>query len=272
GAPSGADAGQEQEGGRGGGTAGSPGARRGTATAMARASALPLPVTSPRAQQALDRTKTPPAGPPPMLRVPVWTRATLANGAELIVSEKHDLPLVAFTITLMGGANQFEPAGRQGLAGLTASMMSEGTKTRDGEALSNALQLLGTSVSVGIGSESGSIGFLSTSSKFGPTLDILADMLLNSTFPPEALERLRGQRLAALTQARAQPRAIADRVFPRLLYGNTHPFGLFTTEASYKAITRDDIVAFHKSYFESGRALVTVVGDVNATAVRAVID
>ena len=48
---------------------------------------------------------------------PAWTKATLANGAELIVSEKHDLPLVSFTITFLGGANQFEPAGRQGLAG-----------------------------------------------------------------------------------------------------------------------------------------------------------
>ena len=165
--------------------------------------ALALLATAPRAQQALDRTKTPPAAPPPVLHVPAWTKATLANGAELIVSEKHDLPLVSFTITLAGGANQFEPAGRQGLAGLTASMMS------DGEALSNALQLLGTNVSVGIGSESGSIGFLSTTTKFAPTLDVLADMLLNSTFPAEALERLRGQRLVALTQAKSQPGAIA---------------------------------------------------------------
>jgi predicted Zn-dependent peptidase len=234
--------------------------------------ALALLATAPRAQQALDRTKTPSAAPPPVLHVPNWTKATLANGAELIVAEKHDLPLVSFTITLLGGANQFEPAGRQGLAGLMASMMSEGTKTRDGEALSNALQLLGTNVSVSIGGESGSIGFLSTTTKFAPTLDVLADMLLNSTFPPAALERLRGQRLVALTQAKAQPGAIANRVFPRLLYGNTHPYGLFTTEESYKAITRDDILAFQKSYFEPGRALVTVVGDVNAATAQATID
>ena len=246
-------------------------ARRVTAAA-ALTIALVMPAGGSRAQQALDRTKTPPAAPPPVLRVPVWTKATLANGAELIVAEKHDLPLVSFTITLLGGANQFEPAGRQGLAGLTASMMSEGTATRDGEALSNALQLLGTSVSVGFGSESGSIGFLSTTSKFAPTLDILADMLLHPTFPAEALERLRGQRLVALTQAKAQPRSIADRVFPRVVYGNAHPYGLFSTEESYKSITRDDIVAFHKSYFEPGRALVTVVGDVGATTVQAVIN
>ena len=135
------------------------------------------------AQQALDRNKIPPPGKTPTLRVPAWTKTTLANGAELIVSEKHDLPLVSFSLTILGGSLQFEPADRRGLASITASMMSEGTKSRNGEELSNALQLLGTSVSVGIGTESGSMSFVSTAGKFGATLDILADMLLNSTFP-----------------------------------------------------------------------------------------
>src|SRR6266571_3677841 len=103
-----------------------------------------------QAQQPLDRTKIPPPGKTPELRVPAWTKTMLGNGATLIVSERHALPLVSFSITFLGGANQFEPAGRRGLAGLTASMMSEGTKTRNGEALSNALQLLGTNVNTNI--------------------------------------------------------------------------------------------------------------------------
>jgi len=97
-------------------------------------------------------------------------------------------------------------------------------------------------------------------------------MLLNSTFPADALERLRGQRLVALTQARAQPGAIAGRVFPRTLYGSSHPYGRFSTEASLKAITRDDVVAFHKEYCQPGRALVTVVGDVTAAGVKPAVE
>ena len=224
------------------------------------------------AQQAFDRKKVPAPGKTPDLRVPTWTKSTLSNGADFIVSEKHDLPLVSFSITLLGGSAQFEPADRTGLASITASMMSEGTKTRDGEALSNALQLLGTSVSTGIGSESGSISFVSTSSKFAPTLEIMADMLLNSTFPADALERIRAQRLVALTQARAQPEAIASRVFPRVLYGNTHPYGRVTTEESLKAITRDDVAKFHAAFFEPGRALITVVGDVTPAGAKAAVE
>lgn len=223
-------------------------------------------------QQTLDRTKIPPPGKPAVLHVPTWTKATLANGAELMVSEKHDLPLVSFSITILGGAYQYEPADRRGLASITASMMSEGTKTRDGDALSNAMQLLGTTVGFAIGGESGSISFVSTSGKFAATLDILADMLLNPTFPPEALERLRAQRLVALTQAKAQPGSIASRVFPKVLYGTAHPFGQNVTEESYKTITRADVLAFHKAYFQPGRALIMVTGDVNPAGVKATVD
>jgi zinc protease len=223
-------------------------------------------------QQSVDRTKVPPIGKAPQLRVPTWTRTTLANGAELIVSEKHDLPLVSFSIIFLGGADQFEQAGRRGIGSLTAAMLSEGTKTRDGEALSNALQLLGTNVSTAVSGESGSMGFVATSSKFAPTLAILADMLVNPTFPAASLERLRAQRLVALNQAKAQPAAIAGRVFPRVVYGDGHPYGQPVTEQSVTAITRDDVLAFHQNYFKPGRALITVVGDVASSAIKPVIE
>jgi len=222
--------------------------------------------------QQLDRKKVPPAGKPPVLHVPTWTTTKLSNGAQLIVSERKGLPLVSFTISFVGGANQFERAGRVGIASLTAAMMREGTKTRDGEALSQALQLLGTNVNVSVGGESGSISFLSTTEKFPATLDILADMLLNPTFPTPALERLRAQRLVALNQSNAQPNAIGNRVFSRVLYGGDHPMGRDVTEASIKAVTTDDVASFHRDYFKPGRAIITVTGDVDAASVKATIE
>src|SRR6185436_3772831 len=132
--------------------------------ALALAAALIISIANIAAiaqQQTLDRTKVPPPGPTPVLHVPTWTKTQLANGATLIVSERHNLPLVQFSLTFVGGANQFEPVNRRGLAALTASMLSEGTKTRTGDQLSDALQLLGTGVGAGVGAEEGSIGFVS---------------------------------------------------------------------------------------------------------------
>ena len=224
------------------------------------------------AQQTLDRTKQPAPGPTPVLRVPAWTKTQLANGATLIVSERHNLPLVNFSITFVGGANQFEPVERRGVGSMTASMLSEGTTTKTGDQLSDALQLLGTSVSAGVGGEEGSVSFVSTTKNFEPTLAILADMMLHSTFPAEALERLRARTLVNLTQAKDQPTIVGSQVFAKVLYGSGHPYGQRATEASVKAITRDDVIAFQKAYYQPGRAIITVVGDITPAQAKAAVE
>ena len=233
------------------------------------------PVAAPQGKTApgqLDRKKAPVPGKVPELRIPKWTTTKLTNGAQLIVSERHDLPLVSLTITFIGGANQFEQPDKLGVAAFTTQMMREGTKTRDAEQLALALQLLGTNVGIGVSDESGSISFQSTTDTFVPTLELMTDMLLNPTFPAPALDRLRTQRLAALAQQNSQPGFIANRVFSRVLYGTAHPFGYFPNEATIKAVTRDDVAAFHKAYFQPGRAIVTVVGDVDAATVKGTLD
>lgn len=224
------------------------------------------------AQQKLDRTKLPTPGPTPVLRVPTWSKTQLANGATLIVSERHNLPLVSFSITFLGGANQFEVAGKRGVASLTTAMLTEGTKTRTGDQLSDELQLLGTGIGANVGGEEGSISFVSTTKNFDATLALLADMMLNSTFPAEALERLRARTLVNLTQAKDQPTVVGSQVFAKILYGGAHPYGQRMSETSVKAITRDDIVAFQKAYYQPGRAIITVVGDVNAAKIKTSIE
>lgn len=223
-------------------------------------------------QQPLDRTKVPAPGKSPVLNVPAWSKTQLNNGATLIVSERHNLPLVSFSITFLGGSNQFEPANRKGVAAMTATMLSEGTTTKTGDQISDALQMLGTGVGAGVGGEEGSIGFVSTATNFEPTLAILADMMLNSVFPQEALERLRGRTLVSLTQAKDQPTVVGAQVFAKVLYGDAHPYGQRITETSVKAITREDIVAFQKAYYQPGRAIITVVGDVTAAQVKNALD
>lgn len=224
------------------------------------------------AQQKLDRTKVPPPGATPVLHVPAWTKTQLANGATLIVSERHSLPLVSFSITFVGGANQFEPVERRGVAAMTASMLTEGTKTRTGDQLSDALQLLGTNVFANVGAEEGSINFVSTAKNFDSVLGILSDMMLNSVFPADALERLRGRTLVNLTQAKDQPVIVGAQVFARVLYGGAHPYGQRSTETTVKAITRDDVVNFAKAYYQPGRAIITVVGDVTPGKVKSSVE
>ncbi len=235
----------------------------------------PAPKTAQRPAQtavAFDRTVIPPAGPTPALHMPAWTATRLANGAQLIVSPRTNLPLVSFSISWLGGADQYEPADKTGLAAVTAAMLTEGTTHRTGDQLSNDLQLLGTSVDTRIGGESGEMSFTAMNDKLAPTLAILEDMLVNPTFPQDALERLRARNLVQLAQQKDRTAYLAQRVFPKVLYTTAHPYGRSVTETSLKAITREDVVAFHHAYFTPAHAIITVVGDVDPAAVRATIE
>jgi zinc protease len=232
----------------------------------------PLSARTLGAQRHLDRAVLPTPGPSPKLQVPTWVRSTLSNGAQLVVVEKHDLPLVAVDVDFIGGATTFEPAGKVGLARFAASMLSEGTATRTADQLSDAEQMLGTSIGASVGPESGSIGFTAMKDRLEPALALLTDMLLHSTDPPAALDRLRARSLVELTQSRDKPDAIASNVFSRVVYGDQHPYGRVVTEQSLRAITRDDVVAFQKAYFQPSRAVITVAGDVDPRTVRAAFE
>src|SRR5437762_6840018 len=195
---------------------------------------------------SFDRTAEPKPAPPPPLHVPTWTTANLSNGAQLVVVERHVLPLVSFNISFVGGANQFVPANKTGLASFVASMLKEGTTTKSGDELSNAMQLLGSTIRVGIDGESGSIGFTVMKDKFDGMLALLEDMLVNPSFPAASLERFRAQTLVNLKQSRDRTSSVAGVVFPKVIYSTDHPYGRSMTDATAAAITRDDLVAFHK--------------------------
>jgi zinc protease len=244
-------------------------------SAMLVATAMTTPLAAQqkgKSRTSFDRAAVPAAGAMPVLHVPAWTKTTLTNGAELVVSEKPGLPLVSFQINFVGGANQYEPAAKTGLASMVASMLSEGTTHRTGDQLSNDLQLLGTSISTQIASESGRMSFLSTTDKFAPTLAILADILENPIFPQPALDRLKARTIVALTQMRDRTSGIASVVFPKVLYSTDNPYGRTMNEASVSSITRDDLLSFYKSYMQPGHAVITVVGDVKTDDVKRMVD
>jgi zinc protease len=221
---------------------------------------------------ALNRTVTPTAGAAPELHVPGWSKATLADGAQLIVVERHALPLVSVNVNFVGGTAQYEPPDKTGVGGMVGPMMLEGTKTRTGDQISEATQALGSSISGGVGQEAGSMSFFVMKDKLEPMLAILEDVMVNPSFPDAALERLRGRTLINLQQTKDRTAGIAAVVFPKILYTSDQPYGRSMTEASVKTITRADLVAFHKSYFQPGRAVITVVGDVKADDMKRVFD
>ncbi|MDT8341306.1 MAG: insulinase family protein [Longimicrobiales bacterium] len=204
------------------------------------------------------------APPPPLPLEPVafpdFHETTLANGARVLVVPSHEVPLVTVNLVIPGGSAA-DPQGREGLASLTAQMLTEGTATHSHREIAEALDFLGANLGAGAGRDEISVSLSALTSALDPALEIMADVVLNPGFPADRLELLRTRTLSALRVQMGQSGALAGRAFTRAVYGD-HPYGRLETPTSLQALAREDMAAFHGERFSPAAALFVVAGDV----------
>ncbi len=222
---------------------------------------------------SFDRTAMPKPEGNPDFAPPKVTRRKLSNGLELIVAERHELPILSMRLVVKGGATQ-APAGKEGLGSLTAALLTEGTTDRDALELAQELAEIGANLDATADAESFGLSLSTLTRHTDKALDLFADVVLNPSFPAKDLERLRLQRLAALLRQKDDATSIAGIVLPKLLYGEKHAYGRpeSGTPESVKAITRDDVVALHEKLFLPNNAALIVVGDTTADAIAAKLE
>ena len=222
-----------------------------------------LLAATPIVAQQPDRSGPPDLGPPPRLNLPAIQQLELSNGLDVVLMEKHGVPLVQLNVLVrVGSAN--DPLNERGLASLTADMLDEGAGSRDALELADEIEFLGARIRTRAGLQTTMLSLHSPLSKFDAALPLLGDILLRPTFPADELERKRKSLLTSLLQAHDEPNAIASAEFNVALYGNDHPYGGtgFGNEASIRAFSVADMREFHQTYFVANNAAVIVVGDV----------
>jgi zinc protease len=200
----------------------------------------------------------PTPGPPKTVSVPAVKETKLSNGLTVAVVERHNVPLVTVNLLVRSGAAN-EDASKAGLADLTASMLTKGTKTRSATDIAEQVEFLGGSINSGAGWNSSSVGMTVTSDKLDKAMEILADVVLNPSFSQDELDLLKSQTLDELKFNLKQPGFLASYVASKYSFGE-HPAG--GTPASVGATTRNDIVAFHATYFRPERSVLIFTGDV----------
>jgi zinc protease len=207
---------------------------------------------------------TPPApGKPHAVHFPKASEKTLANGLRVIVIPKHDMPLAAARLLVKTGGAA-DPAGRAGLADMTASLMTKGTKTKSATEIAEAIEALGGALESGASWDGSSVDVNVMSNKLAKALTIVADVVKNPAFADEELDRLREQNLDGLRVALQQPGTLAGYVSSKVVFAGGpygHPLG--GTIESVTAMKRDDVVRFHKSYYRPDNAILIIGGDVS---------
>jgi predicted Zn-dependent peptidase len=220
------------------------------------------------AQGSPDRSKPPTIGAPPRLNLPEIQTRMLSNGLAVWLVESHEVPLVQINLLLKAGAGD-DPAGKFGLASLTAAMLDEGAGSRNALELADAVDFLGATLTTTASFDASAVRLNVPVARVKDALPLMADVILRPTFPDAELERLRQERLTALLQAKDDPASVAPLAFARIVFGATHRYGtgIAGTEATLKGFTVEDLKRFHTSTYQPGNSVLLVVGDVKLDAI-----
>jgi zinc protease len=173
-------------------------------------------------------------------------------------------------LLVVNAGARLDPPDRAGLASLTAALLTEGTRTRSAEDISEAIDFIGASFGASADRDYALLTLRVLKKDLATGLEILTDVLQNPAFKPSEIERQREAALASIRAAQENPTYVAMRAFQETVFEG-EPYGHIVsgTESSVPRITRQDIVRFYEAYYRPPRTTIVVVGDITTNEARA---
>ena len=225
------------------------------------------------AASPLDRAVRPVSAAAARFRLPHPSPLMLRNGVPLWVIPSRDLPIIAGTVVLGGGAG-VQRSEEAGLAHLTASMMDEGTASRTSEQIAEAAETLGTSLSTSSGWDGSYVAFQCLSPHFEASLELTVDVLRNPAFPESEWKRIHGQTLTSLRAERDSADSRAYRAFLKAVFPDSHPYRMPIDghESTVARLTASVAAQFHKAFHGPERAAIVLAGDLDPQEAARLLD
>jgi zinc protease len=219
------------------------------------------------------RAEAPEPGQARPLQIPVPASFELPNGLTVLVNERPGLPVVAATFVVKTGSGA-NPLDKPGLASFTAALLDQGTATRSALEIADEIAGLGGSLTSASTMDVTQVSARSLRRTFPALLEVMADIVRRPAFPAAEVDRQRARRLASLVQQRENPNAVAATAMAAALYGSGHPYGYteLGTEASNRALMRDDFEAFWRQHFVPSNAALVVSGQITTAELRPLVE
>lgn len=215
------------------------------------------PATEPQAVQEIDaRTpKLPPFTPQQPKRI------QLANGMVIFLQEDHELPLIDGFARIYGGAREV-PLERAGLASIFGDVWrTGGTKGKTGDQLDDFLEARAASVETGANIDSTNVSFSCLKGDFNDVFPIFAELMRAPEFRQDKIDLAKQQLMTAISRRNEDPSEIASRESTRLVYGPESPYGKIPEFWTVEAVTRQNLMDFHKRFVHPNNVIFGVVGD-----------
>jgi predicted Zn-dependent peptidase len=213
---------------------------------------------------ASPRAPMPAVGEIADLDFPDVERTRLSNGIEIVYARRAAIPVTLMALDFDAGVAS-DPEGRFGVQRLMLSALDTGANGRGAMEIAEQQERLGANIAWGSTLDRSSVILTALSANLGPSLDLFADIVMRPDFLDTEVSRLRNQQLSAVAAEATQPNGLAQRAFPRLVYGEHHPYGRpasgLGSQASVSALDRAALVSFHQTWIRPETARLFVVSD-----------
>ena len=195
-------------------------------------------------------------------------RVELPNGMVLLLQEDHELPIIDGFARIRGGSRE-EPALKVGLVDTLAdSWRTGGTKNKTGDDLDDFLEARAAKVETGATVDSTDVSFSCLKADFDDVFAIFADLLRNPEFRQDKIDLSKDGNRAGIARRNDNASGIARRESTKLGYGAQNPYAREPEYATLDAITREDLLDWHKSHVHPNNILFGIVGDFDASALE----
>lgn len=203
------------------------------------------------------------------VKVPAHQRFVLPNGFTVILVPRKDVPLIAFSGFVRGGALA-DPAGKSGVASLTARLLDRGAGQRSAFEFADAVEGVGGTFSASAGAEAISVSGQFLSRDRALMVELIADALIRPHFAAEEFTKVRDREIEFIRSAKdSDPSGLLPEYGRAALFG-AHPYGRPQggSERSLATVTREDVTAYHAANFGADRATLVFAGDLDARSMK----
>ncbi len=187
----------------------------------------------------------------------------------IFLQEDHELPLISGSARIRGGSRN-EPATKVGLVELLGEVWrTGGTKTQTGDQLDDFLEVRATKVETAGGPDSTSISLSCLKGDFDDVFKVFADLLQHPEFRADKLDLAQKQADDSISRRNDEISGIAHREAVKLAYGKDNPYARQPEYSTIAAITRQDLLDWHKTYVHPNRIILGLSGDFDTKVMEA---
>ncbi|MFA6570000.1 MAG: pitrilysin family protein [Bacteroidota bacterium] len=203
-------------------------------------------------------------------KFPDYKEVNLKNGLKVFVIEDHEQPVVSVQMLLPSGTSM--DGNKAGLAHMTASLLTKGTKKYSAEEIAEKIDGLGSSIGANAQNDYIMVSFQSLTKHLPVVLEVFAEVVTKPKFPGKEFDKLIPKMMSAIQEMKSNPSTIAANLAKKVMFGDEHPYSKIFNEETIKSISNGDVEDFYEKFFMPNNATIAIVGDVNEKEIVKMID